>query len=124
MQKFIVIAISLFIIVEVKSMEDEIGKFKNIDFIDLAQDYCSQDFSSIQNQLQTRQTAPQYSYQLQTTKTTTWSVNDSVKHELFGIGKVTHILGTGQRINLAVKFDSCGQKIIDPRIAPMVKLEN
>lgn len=104
-------------------MDGYIG-LKNIDFIDLAQDYCSQDFSSIQNQLQTRQTAPQSSYQLQTTKTTTWSVNDSVKHEFFGIGKVTHILGTGQKINLAVKFDSCGQKIIDPRIAPMVKLEN
>jgi hypothetical protein len=102
-------------------MDGYIG-LKNIDFIDLAQDYCSQDFLSIQNQLQTRQTAPQSSYQLKTTKTTTWSVNDSVKHELFGIGKVTHIL---PKSNLAVKFDSCGgQKIIDPRIAPMVKLEN
>lgn len=99
-------------------------RLKNIDFIDLTQNYCSQDFSSIQNQLQTRQTAPQSSYQLQTTKTTTWSVNDRVKHINFGMGKVTHILGSGQRINLAVKFDSCGQKIIDPRIAPMVKLEN
>jgi hypothetical protein len=106
-------------------MDGYIG-LKNIDFIDLAQDYCSQDFSPIQNQSQTRQTTPESSYQLQTTKTTTttWSVNDSVKHINFGMGKVTHILGSGQRINLAVKFDSCGQKIIDPRIAPMVKLEN
>ncbi len=35
MQKFIVIAISLFIIVKVKPMKDEIGKIKTIDFIEV-----------------------------------------------------------------------------------------
>jgi DNA helicase-2/ATP-dependent DNA helicase PcrA len=48
-----------------------------------------------------------------------WCVGDRVLHSTFGEGEVTHILGTGRKMNLAVKFSGLGQKIIDPRSAPM-----
>ena len=48
-----------------------------------------------------------------------WQVGDRVLHSTFGEGEVTHILGTGKKMNLAVKFSGLGQKIIDPRTAPM-----
>jgi DNA helicase-2/ATP-dependent DNA helicase PcrA len=48
-----------------------------------------------------------------------WGVGDRVLHSAFGEGEVTHILGEGKKMNLAVKFSGLGQKIIDPRTAPM-----
>lgn len=48
-----------------------------------------------------------------------WGVGDRVLHSTFGEGEVTHILGEGKKMNLAVKFSGLGQKIIDPRTAPM-----
>jgi DNA helicase-2/ATP-dependent DNA helicase PcrA len=48
-----------------------------------------------------------------------WQVGDRVLHSTFGEGEVTHILGTGKKMSLAVKFSGLGQKIIDPRTAPM-----
>ena len=48
-----------------------------------------------------------------------WGVGDRVLHSTFGEGEVTHILGAGKKMNLAVKFSGLGQKIIDPRTAPM-----
>ncbi|MEB3228694.1 MAG: DNA helicase PcrA [Synechocystis sp.] len=49
----------------------------------------------------------------------TWDVGDQVIHANFGEGTVTHILGTGRKANLAIKFPGIGQKIIDPRYAPL-----
>jgi DNA helicase-2/ATP-dependent DNA helicase PcrA len=49
----------------------------------------------------------------------TWDVGDRVIHANFGEGTVTHILGTGRKANLAIKFPGIGQKIIDPRFAPL-----
>jgi DNA helicase-2/ATP-dependent DNA helicase PcrA len=49
----------------------------------------------------------------------TWKVGDRVVHKVFGIGEVTHIFGTGKKTNLAIKFPDYGQKIIDPKVAPM-----
>jgi DNA helicase-2/ATP-dependent DNA helicase PcrA len=48
-----------------------------------------------------------------------WQVGDRVLHSTFGEGEVTHILGADKKMNLAVKFSGLGQKIIDPRTAPM-----
>jgi len=48
-----------------------------------------------------------------------WEVGDRVIHASFGEGTVTHILGTGYKANLAIKFPGIGQKIIDPRFAPL-----
>ncbi len=48
-----------------------------------------------------------------------WEVGDVVIHTNFGEGTVTHVLGTGRKANLAIKFPGIGQKIIDPRYAPL-----
>ncbi len=48
-----------------------------------------------------------------------WQVGDRVVHKVFGIGEVTHIFGTGNKTNLAIKFPDYGQKIINPQVAPM-----
>jgi DNA helicase-2/ATP-dependent DNA helicase PcrA len=53
----------------------------------------------------------------------TWSVGDRVLHSTFGEGEVTHILGSGRRMSLAVKFAGLGQKILDPTIAPMEPID-
>jgi len=55
----------------------------------------------------------------ETVATQTWNIGDRVLHNIFGEGEVTHIFGSGKKTNLAIKFPDLGQKIIDPRIAPM-----
>jgi DNA helicase II / ATP-dependent DNA helicase PcrA len=52
-----------------------------------------------------------------------WQVGDKVLHRSFGIGEVTHIFGTVSKRSLAVKFASLGQKIIDPLLAELEKIE-
>ncbi|MBE9046612.1 DNA helicase PcrA [Pleurocapsales cyanobacterium LEGE 10410] len=61
-------------------------------------------------------------------KTTTgqaidWSVGDRVLHHEFGAGEITHILGSGQKATLAVKFPNMGVTKIIPKAAPMEKVE-
>ena len=51
-----------------------------------------------------------------------WEVGDRVFHKTFGEGNVTHVLGSGNKINLAVEFPGLGRKILDPRIAPLQPL--
>ena len=52
-----------------------------------------------------------------------WSVGDRVEHNVFGAGEVTHVLGSGSKATLAIRFPGLGQKIIDPRIAPMERVD-
>ncbi|MDF5716232.1 MAG: DNA helicase PcrA [Rhizonema sp. NSF051] len=52
-----------------------------------------------------------------------WQLGDQVLHKIFGVGEITHIFGSGNKVSVAVKFDSLGQKIIDPRIAQLQKIE-
>lgn len=52
-----------------------------------------------------------------------WSVGDKVLHKTFGIGNITHIFGSGNKVSVAIKFDHLGQKIIDPRVAQLQKVE-
>ncbi|MGP0128167.1 MAG: DNA helicase PcrA [cyanobacterium endosymbiont of Rhopalodia musculus] len=52
-----------------------------------------------------------------------WSVGDRLIHPNFGIGEVTHILGSGQKMNLAIKFSELGQKIVNPRVTSMEKID-
>ena len=52
-----------------------------------------------------------------------WSVGDRVLHHEFGAGEITHILGSGTKATLAVKFPSMGATKIIPKIAPMEKVE-
>lgn len=51
-----------------------------------------------------------------------YDVGDRVHHKVFGEGEVTHVFGSKTKSTLAVKFIGIGQKIIDPRLAPMNKV--
>jgi DNA helicase II / ATP-dependent DNA helicase PcrA len=55
--------------------------------------------------------------------TANWQVGEKVLHKSFGIGEITHIFGAGKKVSLAIKFDSLGQKIIDPRVAQLQRVE-
>lgn len=52
-----------------------------------------------------------------------WSVGDRVMHDIFGEGEITHVLGSGRKTNVAVQFSETGRKILDPKVAPMLKVE-
>ncbi|MEC4892855.1 MAG: DNA helicase PcrA [Oscillatoria sp. PMC 1051.18] len=56
-------------------------------------------------------------------KQQTWQVGDRVVHKTFGLGEITHVFGTGNKVSVAIKFPSLGQKIIDPKVAPMQKVQ-
>ncbi|WP_413176054.1 DNA helicase PcrA [Anabaena azotica] len=52
-----------------------------------------------------------------------WQVGDKVLHKSFGIGEITHVFGEGNKLSVAIKFASLGQKIIDPRVAQLQKMD-
>ncbi|OUL21326.1 DNA helicase PcrA [Nostoc sp. 106C] len=52
-----------------------------------------------------------------------WQVGDRVLHKAFGIGEITHVFGEGNKVSVAIKFANLGQKIIDPRIAQLQKVD-
>ncbi|WP_320665065.1 UvrD-helicase domain-containing protein [Prochlorococcus sp. MIT 1223] len=52
-----------------------------------------------------------------------WKIGDKVIHNSFGIGEITHIFGSGEKISLAIKFQGLGAKILDPRLAPIQLVE-
>jgi DNA helicase II / ATP-dependent DNA helicase PcrA len=52
-----------------------------------------------------------------------WKAGDKVVHPAFGLGEITHVLGAGDKTNLAIKFSGLGRKIIDPRTAKLQRLE-
>ncbi len=54
-----------------------------------------------------------------TTPQSPWAVGDRIIHDHFGEGTITHILGSGRKTNLAIKFQGIGQKIIDPKFTPI-----
>ncbi len=58
-----------------------------------------------------------------TSQSQNWTVGDRILHKTFGIGEITYIFGSGNKISLAIKFPSLGQKIIDPKIAQLQRLE-
>ncbi|MFO0058521.1 MAG: AAA family ATPase, partial [Cyanobacteriota bacterium] len=51
-----------------------------------------------------------------------WAVGDQLHHSNFGVGTITHLFGSGEKISLAVKFPGMGPKILDPRLAPIEPL--
>jgi len=53
----------------------------------------------------------------------TWKVGDRVVDSRFGVGQITHVFANGKKLHLAVKFPSVGQKIIDPRLIPLQRVE-
>jgi DNA helicase II / ATP-dependent DNA helicase PcrA len=54
--------------------------------------------------------------------TENWQVGDRVLHKAFGIGEITHVFGTGNKMSVAIKFSSLGQKIIDPKVAQLQRI--
>jgi DNA helicase-2/ATP-dependent DNA helicase PcrA len=52
-----------------------------------------------------------------------WNVGDRILHKGFGEGKVTHIFGAGNKICLAVRFPGIGQKILDPKITLLQRMD-
>ncbi|MGB7712432.1 MAG: DNA helicase PcrA [Microcoleus sp.] len=52
-----------------------------------------------------------------------WKAGDRVLHPAFGLGEVTHVLGAGEKVNLAINFSGLGRKIIDPRTAKLQRLD-
>jgi DNA helicase-2/ATP-dependent DNA helicase PcrA len=52
-----------------------------------------------------------------------WTVGDRIVHKAFGVGQVTHIFGKADKICLAIKFPGLGQKIIDPKITVLQRVE-
>jgi DNA helicase II / ATP-dependent DNA helicase PcrA len=51
-----------------------------------------------------------------------WKTGDKVFHHAFGVGEITHVLGVGDKTNLAIKFSGLGRKIIDPRTAKLQRV--
>ena len=51
-----------------------------------------------------------------------WKTGDRVFHHAFGVGEITHVLGVGDKTNLAIKFSGLGRKIIDPRTAKLQRV--
>lgn len=56
-------------------------------------------------------------------KSVDWKVGDKVSHQHFGVGQVSLVSGSGEKMFIAVKFAKVGQKILDPKIAPVQKVE-
>ncbi|MES1023246.1 DNA helicase PcrA [Gloeocapsa sp. BRSZ] len=52
-----------------------------------------------------------------------WQVGDRVLHKTFGVGEITHVFGSGNKVSVAIKFPTLGQKIIDPRIAQLQRVK-
>ncbi|MBW4576644.1 MAG: DNA helicase PcrA [Aphanothece sp. CMT-3BRIN-NPC111] len=56
-------------------------------------------------------------------KITNWQVGDRVLHPSFGVGNITHIFGSDSKLSVAVKFPGLGQKIIDPKIGKLQRVD-
>ncbi len=52
-----------------------------------------------------------------------WQVGDRVLHKIFGEGEITHVFGSEKKVSVAIKFDHLGQKIIDPQVAQLQRMD-
>jgi DNA helicase II / ATP-dependent DNA helicase PcrA len=52
-----------------------------------------------------------------------WKVGDRVVHPGFGPGQITHVFGKDDKICLAIKFPGQVQKIIDPKLIALQRVE-
>ncbi len=50
------------------------------------------------------------------------ALGDSVMHAKFGVGKVTQVIGEGDKELYNVEFQTAGKRLLDPRFAKLVKL--
>jgi DNA helicase II / ATP-dependent DNA helicase PcrA len=52
-----------------------------------------------------------------------WQVGDRVHHPTFGDGEITHVFSSGKKVSVAIKFSDVGQKIIDPIVGKVQKID-
>jgi DNA helicase-2/ATP-dependent DNA helicase PcrA len=50
-------------------------------------------------------------------------IGDNVMHAKFGIGKVSQVIGEGDKELYNVEFQTAGKRLLDPRFAKLVKLD-
>jgi DNA helicase-2/ATP-dependent DNA helicase PcrA len=51
-----------------------------------------------------------------TTQLQDWTIGDRVVHKDFGVGEITHIFGSGNKISLAIKFPNLSPKLLIPKL--------
>jgi DNA helicase II / ATP-dependent DNA helicase PcrA len=56
-------------------------------------------------------------------KSVDWQVGDRVHHPTFGEGEITHVFSSGKKVSVAIKFSDMGQKIIDPIVGKVQKID-
>ncbi len=59
----------------------------------------------------------------QTNLSQDFAVGDRILHKSFGEGEITHIFKSNKKTHIAIKF-STGQKIVDPKLAPIEKISS
>ncbi|WAL59008.1 DNA helicase PcrA [Thermocoleostomius sinensis] len=58
------------------------------------------------------------------TTITDWNVGDQIIHPKFGMGQVTHVLGSGNKATIAVRFnDQPIPRILDPKLVALKRVE-
>jgi DNA helicase-2/ATP-dependent DNA helicase PcrA len=78
---------------------------------------------SLQTNLQSSAQTKEQKSKRSTQKAQDWKVGDILIHDTFGKGEVTHVFGSGNKISIAVKFADLGQKILDPTIANLQRVQ-
>jgi DNA helicase-2/ATP-dependent DNA helicase PcrA len=78
---------------------------------------------SLQDNLQSATQTQGRKLKRSTQKVQDWKVGDILIHDTFGNGEVTHVFGSGNKISIAVKFAGLGQKILDPTIANLQRVQ-
>jgi DNA helicase-2/ATP-dependent DNA helicase PcrA len=85
-------------------------------FLDeLPEDLISSTLVKVKQQTPSASTGKSSKASSSTANSNEWKKGDLLKHDNFGVGEVTHVFGSGNKVSIAVKFPSLGQKILDPK---------
>ncbi|MEQ9233677.1 DNA helicase PcrA [Coleofasciculus sp. E2-BRE-01] len=85
-------------------------------FLDeLPEDLISSTLVKVKQQTPSASTGKSSKASSSTANSKEWKKGDLLKHDNFGVGEVTHVFGSGNKVSIAVKFPSLGQKILDPK---------
>jgi DNA helicase-2/ATP-dependent DNA helicase PcrA len=85
-------------------------------FLDeLPEDLISSTLVKVKQQTPSASTGKSSKSSSSTANSNEWKKGDLLKHDNFGVGEVTHVFGSGNKVSIAVKFPSLGQKILDPK---------
>ena len=59
-----------------------------------------------------------------TLNTQHFNIGNKVQHEKFGTGSIEQILGQGEKVLLNISFEGHGKKLLDPRYAKLIKIND